>query len=269
MWLFRGPAFVTVLFVADSVLHVQSFREVYLFKELKELLHTWTGMLDAAVDSDTLPNDAALDASAAAAATFDPSPLGLRFRVPSAGFLLVWSTSPNSPAHNLAHRGAACMKSCRRYGSGNRVASLQKSVAEQPEVRIEVSGPPVDTTCKDSACMDVATSSASDPAAPEKEAVTLCQGQQQQQGELALKGPPALLPQGSQNHLPTSVDVGNATAQGGDGGPATVSFNLFAAATGLAVAGRASGNLNKCGQLSGSPDGQGAQLGHSLKRALE
>lgn len=248
----------------DRVLYVQSFREVYLFKELKELLHTWTGMLDAAVESDTLPNDAVLDASAAAAATFDPSPLGLRFRVPSAGFLLVWSTSPNSPAHNLPHRSAACMKSCPRFSAGQRAASLQKSTADQPEVRIEVSGPPVDAP----ACNHDAHGPTSPSAAvPASEGTGACLAKQPS-GEVDLKAPAALHTQGSEKHLPTVVDVGNGAAQGGDGGPATVSFNLFAAATGLAGAGD-SGNLNNSGQLPGSPDGQGAELGQSLKRALE
>lgn len=244
-------------------MHVQSFREVYLFKELKELLHTWTGMLDAAVESEILPNDAVLDASAAAAATFDPSPLGLRFRVPSAGFLLVWSTSPNSPAHNLSHRGAACMKSCPRFSSGNKAASLHKNTSDQPEVRVEVSGPPVDTpACNHDTCMDADRSLSA--AVPASDPAGVCLSEHAQ--EEPVKAPLVLHAQGSQKHLPTVVDAG--AAQGGDGGPATVSFNLFAAATGLGGAG-GSGNLNNSGQLSGSPDGQGSELGHSLKRSLE
>lgn len=253
---------------------MQRFREVYLFKELKELLHTWTGMLDASVESSTLPNDAVLDASAAAAATFDPSPLGLRFRVPSAGFLLVWCTSPNSPAHNLSHRAATCMKSCPRFGSDNRAHSLQRSSADLPEVRIEVSGPPVETNgCKPDACGDAPTSPqavcAADVAAQEVPAAMLCQTGQRG-GENAVKSSPALPPRGSHKHLPASLDTTNPAALTTDAGAAAVKLKSIPSSTGLAAAGAGAQNQNTSMQLAESPTGaRGAQLGNSLKRALE
>jgi hypothetical protein len=80
---------------------VQAFRSAYLFSELKDLLHVWTPLLDAALYDSSLPQDDCIDASNAASATFDISPVGLRFRVPSAGFFLIWTTHPNSPALHL------------------------------------------------------------------------------------------------------------------------------------------------------------------------
>lgn len=84
---------------------MQAFRGAYLWPELKQLLNTWNPIVDRVVDSDELPPEASIGACAAAAATFDASPLGIRFRVPSAGFMLVWATAPTSPAHLIGRRG--------------------------------------------------------------------------------------------------------------------------------------------------------------------
>jgi hypothetical protein len=73
------------------------------------MLHQWAGQLDAAIGGDSLPEDAWLAASDAATAAFDivpGSPASLRFRVPSAGFMLVWITSPGSPSHELRQEKA-------------------------------------------------------------------------------------------------------------------------------------------------------------------
>jgi hypothetical protein len=197
-------------------------------------------MLDAAVESCTLPTDAVLDASASASAAFDPSPLGLRFRVPSAGFLLVWSTSPNSPAHNLARCGTACMNSCPRFDSAT---ADQQGL--QVEVCVEVSGPPVDRTALNHAVsMNVATSPphAAPWAVPAHEDAEMRTQQGHQEG-LHSKDAPALFPQSSQKSLPAVSDAGKAHEA-----PA---ISLFAAAP-----------------KNGSP-GQGTEASHSLKRALE
>jgi hypothetical protein len=109
-----------------------------------------------------------------------------------------------------------------------------------------VSGPPADAAVrKHAVCVDAARSPplAAPTAVPEhEEAVAHCQ---QQHTELSLKGATTLLPQGSQRHLPGTVDAEIAHE--------TVAFGLFAAATKRVF-----------------PEGQGAELGHSsLKRALE
>ena len=85
---------------------LQAFRAAYLFKELKELLHHWGPTIDDALTEDALPPAAVFAAADTAAAAFDITPgsaaAALRFRVPSAAFMLVWVASPHSPAHGLA-----------------------------------------------------------------------------------------------------------------------------------------------------------------------
>lgn len=121
---------------------MQAFREAYLFTELKELLQQWSPMLDSVLDPDSLPAEAALDAQAAAAAAFDISPLGLRFRVPSAGFLLIWMTAPESPARR------SCM---RRIPSDGAAAAARKRhpASQRPtrsdDVLVQVGRPPIDS----------------------------------------------------------------------------------------------------------------------------
>lgn len=74
---------------------------MYLFPELKHLLRMWRPMLQGVVNDGMLPVDAVLGAEAAAASAFDTQGECLRFKVPSSGFLLIWSTCPHSPAHSL------------------------------------------------------------------------------------------------------------------------------------------------------------------------
>ncbi|NJR41769.1 MAG: HAMP domain-containing histidine kinase [Akkermansiaceae bacterium] len=59
-------------------------------------------MLTGVVNDGLLPVDAVLGAEASAAAAFDTEGACLRFKVPSSGFLLIWSTCPHSPARFLA-----------------------------------------------------------------------------------------------------------------------------------------------------------------------
>jgi hypothetical protein len=89
---------------------MQAFRQVYLFPDLKAMLRQWGSTLDAAIGGSSLPEDAWLAASDAATAAFDivpGDPSTLRFRVPSAGFMLVWVTSPGSPSHELREEKGA------------------------------------------------------------------------------------------------------------------------------------------------------------------
>lgn len=83
---------------------VQAFREAYLWPELKQMLNAWGPIVDSVVDSEALLPEASIGACAAASSTFDASPLGIRFRVPSAGFMLIWATAPTSPAHLIGRR---------------------------------------------------------------------------------------------------------------------------------------------------------------------
>lgn len=122
---------------------MQAFREAYLFTELKELLQQWTPMLDSVLDADSLASEAALDAHAAASAAFDVSPLGLRFRVPSAGFLLIWTTSPESPARRRSVRrvpsdGAAATTVRKRHPASQRPT-------RSDDVLVQLGRPPIDS----------------------------------------------------------------------------------------------------------------------------
>jgi hypothetical protein len=68
------------------------------------MLHHWERTLSDALAEDGMPEDVTIASADAATAAFDINPGGgaaLRFRVPSAGFMLVWSMSPHSPAQQL------------------------------------------------------------------------------------------------------------------------------------------------------------------------
>eukprot|EP00892_Ulva_mutabilis_P004455 jgi/Ulvmu1/2381/UM130_0014.1 len=126
----------------------KAFREAYLFAELKELLQMWTPMLDSVLDSELLSTDSALDAQATAASAFDISPVGLRFRVPSAGFLLIWTTAPLSPAHAPQRHAAAGGPVLRRVPSDGAAAARKRHPASQrptrsDDVLVQVGRPPV------------------------------------------------------------------------------------------------------------------------------
>lgn len=86
---------------------MQAFREMYLFPELKHLLRMWSPMLQGVVNDGLLPVDAVVGAEAAAVSAFDTQGECLRFKVPSSGFLLIWSTCPHSPAHSLLSPGSS------------------------------------------------------------------------------------------------------------------------------------------------------------------
>lgn len=135
---------------APTALPAQAFREAYLFSELKELLQQWTPMLDSVLDSEMLPTEAALDAQATAAAAFDISSVGLRFRVPSAGFLLIWTTAPLSPAR-LPRRDSAAEEAAMRRVPSDGVASAaarkRHPAGQRPtrsdDVLVQVGRPPM------------------------------------------------------------------------------------------------------------------------------
>lgn len=64
-------------------------------------------MLQEVVNDGMLPVAAVLGAESAASAAFDTHGECLRFKVPSSGFLLIWSTCPHSPAHSLLSRSSS------------------------------------------------------------------------------------------------------------------------------------------------------------------
>lgn len=122
---------------AHSPSELQAFRAAYLFTELKDMLHHWELTLDDALADDALPVDVALASADAATAAFDITSgngAALRFRVPSAGFMLVWSVSPNSPARALLAMSAGAGRGLRSSASaGDAMIQLGSAPRGVPE----------------------------------------------------------------------------------------------------------------------------------------